>query len=339
MSYFRELYRGTVDGWNRFWFAPRDPATLGVVRIATTAMLLYTHTVWTLDWDGFFGTAGWLDEPARAAIMPGASQYADYAWSHFTWISDSTTLWGIHLAALVVFTLLMLGCFTRVTAVAAWLLTISYMRRAPFALFGLDAVNSMLAMYVMIGPAGDAFSVDAWLRRRRDPPRIAAPSVGANIAIRLIQCHMCLIYFFSALGKLQGASWWTGDAIWMAVGNLEYQSLDAVWIARYPELISAVTLGTMFWELSYAVLIWPHLFRPMMLAMAVAVHLGIGIWMGMMTFGLAMLIGNLAFVESATIRTFLEWIFRATKTTTSIAFRNRARRGEKSPFVSRSKRL
>ena len=27
-DYLSELFRSTIDGWNRFWFKPEDPATL-----------------------------------------------------------------------------------------------------------------------------------------------------------------------------------------------------------------------------------------------------------------------------------------------------------------------
>ena len=32
-AYFRELFAGARQGWNRFWFTPTDPATLGLIRI------------------------------------------------------------------------------------------------------------------------------------------------------------------------------------------------------------------------------------------------------------------------------------------------------------------
>jgi hypothetical protein len=60
--------------------------------------------------------------------------------------------------------------------------------------------------------------------------------------------------------------------------------------------------AAVFWELSYCALIWPALTRPWMLLMAVIVHLGIIIALGMPTFGLAMLIGNLAFVSPKMVR-------------------------------------
>ena len=32
-GYCRDLGRGMQTGWNRFWFSPADPATLGLIRI------------------------------------------------------------------------------------------------------------------------------------------------------------------------------------------------------------------------------------------------------------------------------------------------------------------
>ena len=64
LDYFRELGRSTVAGWNRFWFNPVDPATLSLIRILAGLMLLYTHLVWSLDLEAFFGKKSWVDAAA-----------------------------------------------------------------------------------------------------------------------------------------------------------------------------------------------------------------------------------------------------------------------------------
>jgi hypothetical protein len=107
---------------------------------------------------------------------------------------------------------------------------------------------------------------------------------------------MCVIYLFGGIGKARGDTWWEGSALWFAFATLEYQSLDMVWTVHYPWLLALMTHITLFWELSYAFLIWPKLTRPIMLILAVFVHAGIALAMGMKTFGLVMIIANLAFV-------------------------------------------
>ena len=108
---------------------------------------------------------------------------------------------------------------------------------------------------------------------------------------------MCVVYLFAGLGKLQGAYWWNGEAIWGALASYEYQSVDMTWISDHMWLVNIATLVAVTWEVTYPFLVWPRLTRPLVLALAVFLHLGIGVFMGMLTFGLIMLFGNLAFIE------------------------------------------
>lgn len=135
-------------------------------------------------------------------------------------------------------------------------------------------------------------------------------SSWATLAIRLIQLHMCALYLFAGLGKLEGQTWWTGEAIWMAIASTEYQSLDVTWLGHHPWMMDMFAHGTVFFELFYPFLIWPRFTRPWMLAIAVSMHLFIAACLGMITFGLAMLIGNLAFVYPATVRKVMDPIAR-----------------------------
>ncbi len=287
-----------LDAWNRFWFDSTDPATLAAIRICTGAMLLYTHVVWGLELTTFFGRDGWLSPEAVGRLQDGS-----YAWSYLWWFESPAALWTVHVAALVVFAMLTVGLFTRVVSVLAFIAAVAYVGRATGALFGLDQINVMLAMYLMIGPAGDAFSVDRWLKARRTRgPLPVRKSWSSNVAIRLIQLHMCVIYMFAGMGKLTGAAWWDGNAMWMAFGNLEYQSLDMTWMAEWPRAMNLMAHVTVYWELFYVALIWPRLTRPVMLLLAIPLHLGIAICLGMITFGLIMLVGNLAFVSPALVR-------------------------------------
>ena len=100
---------------------------------------------------------------------------------------------------------------------------------------------------------------------------------------------------------MRGEFWWDGSAVWFSVANYEYQSLDATWLGFSPILIAVMTHLTVFWETFYAVLVWPKLTRPVVLAMALIVHGGICLFLGMITFGTAMIIANVAFVDPRTI--------------------------------------
>jgi hypothetical protein len=294
-----------------------------LIRILAGAMLLYTHFVWTIDLDAFFGPRSWVSPSVNDAIlsMPDITVLKEqdpYGGQRFAWtlfdIVPPSWLWSFHIGALVVFAMLTVGLLTRWASILAWVLAVSYVQRAQGALFGLDQINTMLAMYLMVGPSGACYSLDAWLARRRSAnvPKAIELSTAANVAVRLIQVHMCVIYMFAGIGKFVGVSWWNGTGLWGGIANLEYQSLDATWLAYWPHLSAFLSHFTVYWEVFYCVLIWPRATRPWMLLLAIPLHLGIAFFMGMITFGLVMLIGNFAFVRPETTRAMLCWLFRRT---------------------------
>ena len=125
-------------------------------------MLFYTHLVWSLDLRDFLGPHGWLPPAAVQLVEQGS-----YTWSYWWWFDSAWAQWTVHLAALVVFALLTVGLFTRVVSILAFIAAMSYVGRLQVRLFGLDQINIMLALYLAVGPSGDAFSLDRWLASRR----------------------------------------------------------------------------------------------------------------------------------------------------------------------------
>ena len=289
-AYFREV----AAAWNRFWFTPSNPATVCLMRILVGLMLVYTHLVWTFELPTFMGASGVFPETLQSQITGEGS----WAWSHFYWIDSDAWLWGSHFVSLGFLIAFTVGWQTRLTSIVAFLITVSYANRANGALFGLDQINSFLTLYLAIAPSGLMYSVDAlWKHRGRGTLEPTHASTLATVSVRLMQWHLCVVYFFAGIGKLQGISWWDGTAIWGAFASYEYQTIDMTWLVHLPWLVNLITIGSVFWELSYAFLIWPRLTRPIMLLGAVVIHLGIGACMGMITFGLIMIIANMAFLS------------------------------------------
>ncbi|MCA9217765.1 MAG: HTTM domain-containing protein [Planctomycetales bacterium] len=294
--------RDVLACWCRFWFTPTAPQTLAAIRIMGGAMLVYTHVVYAIDLNAFVGADSWISSDLSREIHSGGTA------SSFLWyVQSPPVMWIVHAVSLVVLFCLMIGFMSRIAAALALCITVSYSHRLIGAQFGLDQVNAMLAMYLIVGPCGAAYSVDNWLAKRKSGTnRAHQPTVSANVAIRLIQCHMCIMYLFAGIAKMRGGTWWDGSAVWFAIASFEYQSLDATWLGRWPHVIALLSHVTVFWETFYCVLVWPRLSRPIILVLAVAVHGGIAMYLGMITFGLAMLIGNFAFIEpklvDATVR-------------------------------------
>lgn len=298
--------RAVAEGWNRFWFTPQQPHTLALIRLLGGAMLLYTHLVWTINLEAFFGPHSWLNT-RTVALMNQAVDGRSYAWSYLFWVESPVLLWAVHFAGLVVFFLLTIGLWTRVMSVLAFVITISYCHRATGAWYGLDQINAFIATYLMLGTSGAVYSVDRWLALRKGAGPAIQPTIGTNIAVRLLQVHLCILYLFGGIGKMRGENWWDGSATWMALASLEYQSWDVTWLVSHRWFLALLTHVTVFWETFYCFFVWPKLTRPICLLLAVFVHGGIALFLGMKTFGLAMIIANLVFVYPETVRAVIAW--------------------------------
>ena len=271
-------------------------------------MLLYIHGIWTSLLPNFMGRDAWINGATIRQL-----HYGDWGWSWLFYVDSLGWLYLHQLLAMAACLAMTLGFLTRLAVPVAWWMTLMVCHRMTGALFGLDQVVMMLSMYLMWSHCGSVWSLDYWLGRTRrsrwwyPPP---GPSVANNVASRLIQLHVCVIYLFGGLSKMRGEMWWDGSALWFSVVNFEYQSWDLTWLGHFPILIGTATAATLFWETFYCALVWPRLTRPLTLAMAVLVHGGIAAALGMWTFGTMMIVANLAFIDPGSCRRVVSRLFR-----------------------------
>jgi len=302
--------RSIAAAWNDFWFADAPPHSLGLLRILAGAMLFYTVFVWGLKFQDFLGDDGFN---SAALLKELQIPTAPTAFLSFWWIVPEQYVQTVHIASLTILALFTLGIFTRLTSLLSLLIAVSYSHRAMLANYGLDQINSILIFYLTLSRCGDAYSFDRLAYRYRQArrqlhlgviPSISQPTAHwtNNLATRLLQFHYCVIYFAAGTSKLQGESWWNGEALYRALVNYEYQTLDLTWLARYPYVLNFLTHLTIFWEISFCFLVWNRHLRPLVLLLGTGMHLGIGAFFGMWTFGSAMIFGYLAFISPTTVR-------------------------------------
>ena len=275
-----------------------------MLRILAGGMLLYTHLVWGTVLHEFLGSQGW-----NSVELVGLTRTEGFSPSFWWYVPDEWLL-TVHWVCIAVLALLMVGLGGRLTAFLAWVITVSYAHRTAPANFGLDQINCLLSLYLVIGPSTQCLSVDSWLKRKLGwhRPDSDRSSSSANIALRLIQCHLCIIYLWAGLGKLQGEAWWDGNAIWLAIANYEYQSMDLTWLASYPRLLELLTHLTIAWEIGFIFLVWPRATRWLMLSVGIGMHVGIGMFLGMWTFGSIMCFAYLAFASGGWMRERLSMV-------------------------------
>jgi hypothetical protein len=262
-------------------------------------------------------------------------------WFHVTDPTAMAVVHGIVIACAIGYTI---GFCTRFSTALLWFGSLSYIHRNPTILFGVDTMMTIILFYLMFSPCGAYFSIDRligkwwstakpgvvdwWYRLLRQPvpndlapaesvPDKPAPSVAANVVIRLLQIHVCIIYLMSGLSKLLGPAWWRGDSIWLCLGNYEFAPMQFdLYISFlrflggnkiiYDAFISGSGLFTLTFEIGYAFLIWRPRLRWIFLAAAIMLHGGIGLILGLKTFSLMMLVLNMAFLRKEEVY----WIFK-----------------------------
>jgi Vitamin K-dependent gamma-carboxylase len=316
-GYLTDLLRSARAGWCGFFFTVADPTPLGLLRVAVGALLLWNVAILGLDLKDYLGSDGWIGPEAARAYLANNSPWA---WSFWFWVPDRwlAVVWAGCLVVLALFTL---GIWSRVTAVLAWVIAISIVRRAPAALFGFDQMVSTWAFYLAVfGASGQAVSVDRFLSRFRTIRRnrkdrgcgagelsksnsgVPRATVSANLCLRMIQLHLVLIYGSAGLAKLMGPEWWNGSAMEMIVLTPEYRRFDLTWLFRYPTVLALATHFGLLLEIGYPVLIWVRKLRPLVIASVIALHVGIDLILGLTEFGLAMMVANIAFMSGVWLR-------------------------------------
>jgi hypothetical protein len=194
--------------------------------------------------------------------------------------------WG---ALLAVALFLILGLFSRPAAIVAWFLQLAAAKSGGLLSYGADNLITIGLFYLMIAPLPDRWSLDWALRRRSkvDPERL-------GFHRRILQIHLCFIYFFGGLTKCLGAGWWDGSNIWRALTIPPFDLLPIGLVASWGPFLPALGIAVCLLETSYPFLIWPRWSRRTILVAVCLMHMGIGLTMGMYLFALIMLVLNLA---------------------------------------------
>lgn len=323
--------------WDAFWFTPVDPATLGLVRAMCGFVLLVIHVSCLPNLLVFIGPHAWIDSSAVKELAEAPSKYladnpllkaiaTNYSWSVWYVVTDPVAIYAVEGVFLVAFFCLMIGYHSRIAAIVAWVGHLSFVHRGYITWFGMDAMLAWMTFYLMWGPTGAAYSVDRWLARYRaakrallggtpvGPALAVVPSWTANVVLRLIQIHMGIVYFCAGVSKLQGATWWNGYAGWLTLNVPEYAPVDMSWLGHTPDPVwqaisIAITYGTLIFEIAFIFLVWFAWWRPLLLVGAVLLHAGIGLFMGLIWFGVTMLAGCAAFLDPAAVRWFVGALF------------------------------
>jgi uncharacterized membrane protein YphA (DoxX/SURF4 family) len=254
---------------SRWWTEPVPAERLAALRIGLAAVLLWDLlTTQMPNLRLYFGHDGL----GGAELFQGLLWPNRWTWSALAGAGDEALRWAMFgwVAATVC---LLLGFLTRLSAAGAWLLSLSFAGLNQYIDNAGDQIRGIILFYLMLCPAGAAWSLDAWLRRRRGGP--AGPVRVYPWPLRLLFLQLVLIYFLNGLYKLTGSNWIRGDSLYYVLCDL---SLSRVSYAQLPipyeatRLLTWIVLG---WEAGFPLWIALRWTRKPALVLGVLFHLGI----------------------------------------------------------------
>lgn len=184
---------------------------------------------------------------------------------------------------------LLLGLFCRSSAIIAWFLYICAVKSGNLLVYGVDTFTTIGLFYLMLSPLPDRASLDWQLRNRpsKDPQLV-------GFFRRVLQLHLCVIYFSSGITKSLGIDWWTGESMWRALTRPPFNIVPPQMIISWKAVLPLVGIAVCLFETGYPIFIWPKRTRLIWLVAILGMHIAVGLTMGLYLFSLIMIVLNLA---------------------------------------------
>ncbi|HUJ75196.1 MAG TPA: HTTM domain-containing protein, partial [bacterium] len=291
-----DTWKDSLGMWLNFWFTPVSMAQLAAMRIGTGLILLFTLFVGSFDLEAHFSVHGWGSLAALQQLDP-----MEWPFSVLGWFSNSFWLWSVHVLAMLVALAFILGILPTWSGALNLVFLLSYAHRNPAVQLSLDDLLFLAIFYLALTPCGRMVAVlRGWgLQWLADPalePGAPAQPAWSGFPMRLLQVHLCLLYFSAGLAKLS-PDWLAGVVFWhprMAEAGLP---LGLATLQATPQLSAFVIYGVILFQLFFPVFIWVPRFRYVTLGVALIMHLAVGLAWGSLPLNLLMLVLDLSFVR------------------------------------------
>lgn len=284
-----------LDAWRARWFAPAPLSDLAIARVLLAVTVVYLNSAGYLAGAGRFATVArapahtW--DPIPLVEMIGLTQPSAEQLRWLLWTTQASL------------GLVIVGLWTSVALGVAFVLQL--VQEGLLNCFGKVTHSTIPLLHAMaffaLAPCGGAWSVDAWLRRRRlarsagvgvvfgrgagahpavvsgkaqTSPPFATTSRFVRWPFELLFVELAFYYFDAGLSKLV-----TSGLAWADGYTLQYYLMRlggdvGQWVATQLWLCVLLSAGALLFELCFPLAIFLRRLRPWFLAAGVCFHLG-----------------------------------------------------------------
>ena len=279
----------------RFLFPYENDGWLAVLRIGLGAQVILFCLSIRTDWNYLLGARGGL---ISRTLSEKFLSFESMFIPRLGWliglgarlgINEAQMLQVIWYCLLIAGILLLVGLVSRPAAIIAWFFHLAAVKSGDLVSYGVDNFTTIGLFYLMLSPLPDRFSLDWIWRKRRQQDRQLL-----GFWRRVLQTHLCFIYFFGGIAKATGLGWWDGSNVWRALIRPPFNLIDPHTLTHWALLFPAAGISILVLEIAYPVFIWPRRTRIVWLALICAMHIGIALTMGMYLFAMVMIVLNVA---------------------------------------------
>lgn len=280
----------------RFLFASQSSVWLAALRIGLGLQVLFYGFSLRGDWLEVLGqesqglirrdlTEAMLS--AESPLIPRVGWIVDGA--AYLGLNENAALWAVWAMLILAALLVVVGLFCRAATVMMWLLYVCTAKSAELLSYGLDNFTIIGLFYLAIAPLPDAWSLDARWRGI-----VLRSAVLHGLHRRVLQLHICIIYFFGGIAKCAGRSWWNGTSLWRALTRAPFDMVPPEILIRAAFLLPLLGILVCVMETTYPIFIWPEKTRLPWFVGILGMHVGIALLMGMYLFAGIMIVLNIA---------------------------------------------
>jgi len=279
-----------------FLFPPETDGWLAVFRIGLGLQLLGYTLFLRSDWHHLFATTG--KGLVGRELGDAIASFDSPLIPKLGWLVVFGQHVGIHEEAILSVAwacllcmgcCLLLGLFCRPAAIIAWFLHLCAAESGGLLAYGADNFMTMALFYLMLSPLPDRYSFD----RRLFQTKVADPKL-LGFWRRVLQIHLCFVYFFGGMAKFLGSGWWDGSNLWRSLIRPPFNLISPDILIRFKYALPVLGISICLIEVGYPVFIWLKKTRFLWLVCILALHAAIGVMMGLYLFALVMIVLNLA---------------------------------------------
>ena len=294
---------GIDEGFLDAFARPRGLAGLAAFRIIGGLTILYQYLINHAQRRFLYGPNG---------VFP--REFVEGAPFHL--LGTSMTWFEVvyHLGILVT-VLFVLGWRTRFITPVCYVLWRALDAQNPSLADGGDNLMHLLMLFACFANVSGRWSMDAKRAAVESPPTLLSKCAGMlhNAALLAMLVQVCVVYAVAGLTKVQGESWRDGTAIYFAFRKAEFAWpgwSEKIYANAF--IVTALSYMTVAFQIAFPFcVVLDARARRVVLAMAIGFHLGVGAFMGLVTFASFMIAGDLLFVPEEDFARIASWLHRA----------------------------